>query len=685
MLASLNASRTWQLNIHVTDLNVEKAVNVNGQTHIGQVMLDLVEKLDVATDWSDHALWHPERSLWLIKPRITLEAYGVIGDCSLLFTPVHKVLKLQMPDLQVIDMRVNFSIGVFHAVKEICTDFGVRHPEELSLLKPSDLGHKKREKSKSVKKKNGAGSLGSSETNLSSGSLENGKLATDRQLSAGSNNIAPGSPGSPKSVISHKSSNFSFSESDSLNPYSTSLSPMLANSPTIPNPDALEFIQRPKTIQERSAVNVGWLDSSKSLMEQTIKEFDYLILRYKFFNFFDLNSKVDEVRINQIYEQAKWQILTEEIECTEEEAITFGALQFQVKVSSTSPQTMQNNAEDVDDIDAALNDLQMTLEGTTATNQGSSKPSLTQIPEMSDTLSLVKAKKLGMKSVKPYWFVFRDTHISYYKTKEESHGAPIIKANLKDCEVIPLVNVAKNKFNIKLKIPGQDMIELELSCNSDVQYARWMAACRLASKGKTMADPTYDVEISGIKTFIGMQKDKDDTDGPQMENSHLQSEDFVPPRLLNKYKSKQIAARILEAHSGFTKYTLLEAKMNYIRQWKALPEFGISTFNVRFKGVRSKKAEILGISPSRMVRMDPATRETLKEWRYSAMKSWNVNWETREMIVQCEGETVIFSCIGFDVKIVHEFIGGYIFLSMRKDVNSPPEEELFFKLTGGWV
>ncbi len=112
---------------------------------------------------------------------------------------------------------------------------------------------------------------------------------------------------------------------------------------------------------------------------------------------------------------------------------------------------------------------------------------------------------------------------------------------LLDCEVVPQVNVSKNKYNIKLKIPGPDMTELELSCNSDVQYGRWMAACRLASKGKTMADPTYDVEVSGIKTFISMQKDKDETDGPAMENSSLQSEDFVPPRLLTKYKSKQVS------------------------------------------------------------------------------------------------------------------------------------------------
>ena len=49
----------------------------------------------------------------------------------------------------------------------------------------------------------------------------------------------------------------------------------------------------------------------------------------------------------------------------------------------------------------------------------------------------------------------------------------------------------------------------------------------------------------------------------------------------------QIAARILEAHSSLNKSSLIESKMLYIRQWQALPEFGLSHFIVRFRG--SKK------------------------------------------------------------------------------------------------
>lgn len=35
----------------------------------------------------------------------------------------------------------------------------------------------------------------------------------------------------------------------------------------------------------------------------------------------------DAVRINQIYEQARWAILLEEVDCTEEEMLIFAALQ----------------------------------------------------------------------------------------------------------------------------------------------------------------------------------------------------------------------------------------------------------------------------------------------------------------------------------------------------------------------
>lgn len=101
----------------------------------------------------------------------------------------------------------------------------------------------------------------------------------------------------------------------------------LAASPRAPSPDIRSRLVKPKSLIERARMNVAWLDSSLSIMEQGIREFDTLCLRFKYYTFFDLNPKYDQVRINQLYEQAKWQLLNEEIDCTEEEMLMFAALQ----------------------------------------------------------------------------------------------------------------------------------------------------------------------------------------------------------------------------------------------------------------------------------------------------------------------------------------------------------------------
>lgn len=48
-----------------------------------------------------------------------------------------------------------------------------------------------------------------------------------------------------------------------------------------------------------------------------------------------LCAQFDAVRLTQLYEQAKWAILLEEIDCTEEEMMLFAALQVDKNVDSS--------------------------------------------------------------------------------------------------------------------------------------------------------------------------------------------------------------------------------------------------------------------------------------------------------------------------------------------------------------
>ena len=79
---------------------------------------------DIAMDWSDHALWWPTRNTWLTRTRSTLDQYGVQADALLHFTPMHKTLRVQLPDLRYLDCRVNFSIKTFNAVVNLCKELG---------------------------------------------------------------------------------------------------------------------------------------------------------------------------------------------------------------------------------------------------------------------------------------------------------------------------------------------------------------------------------------------------------------------------------------------------------------------------------------------------------------------------------------------------------------------------------
>lgn len=163
---------SWNLTILVTDLPQEVTLRVKSDLHIGGVMLQLVEELNVSLDWSDHALWWPERKMWLLRTRSTLDQYNVQADAQIWFTPMHKNLRVQMPDLQIMDMRVNFSSNVFSAVVKICKEIGMRHPEELSLARKLDRDELKKNKGASAVRKQRPQGLTSPNHHMSNNSLE---------------------------------------------------------------------------------------------------------------------------------------------------------------------------------------------------------------------------------------------------------------------------------------------------------------------------------------------------------------------------------------------------------------------------------------------------------------------------------------------------------------------------------
>ncbi|NXX04581.1 FERM1 protein, partial [Larus smithsonianus] len=373
-------SHTWELLVTVDhqheEVQKEFVLRVTGDLHIGGVMLKLVEQIKIPQDWSDYALWWEQKKCWLLKTHWTLDKCGVQADAKLFFTTQHKMLRLRLPNMKTVRLKVSFSSVVFKAVSDICKILNIRRSEELSLLKQSEDALKKKKK----KDKNGKEPVTEDILNL-----------CDSPVSSG----LSGSPGLYSKTMTPTYDPISGTPASSMitwfsdSPLTEQNCSILALSHPNCSPETLAEMYQPRTLADKAKLNAGWLDSSRSLMEQGILEDDQLLLRFKYYTFFDLNPKYDAVRINQIYEQARWAILLEEIDCTEEEMLIFAALQaYQVSKLSLSSEAQDFTCEsEVDEVEAALSNLEVTLEGGNTSNI---LEDITDIPKLADNLRLVR-------------------------------------------------------------------------------------------------------------------------------------------------------------------------------------------------------------------------------------------------------------------------------------------------------
>lgn len=367
---NIQESPPYELRILISDVQMERSVRVTGDMHIGAVMLKLVENLSVSNDWSDFALWWPKKNTWLTKTRHTLNYYGIQADSFLHFTTMHKVLRVQLPDLRSIDAKVDFSVSCFSAVKLLCKELGIRYSEELSFCKPLSTEHlKKNHQNIIVTPKQRVSAVGP--TGLSKAATIDSRSMVDTRSR---------SPDITSTLSRHASYRGFTSTYDKARLIDDLKNIELTNRSHLLSSEARESLLYPRDLIEKARLNSGWLDSHLSLFQQNVQEFDNLQLRFKLINFFDLNPKLDIARIHQIYEQARLSLMTREIECHPNQMSVLGELQYQVQQMSDSP-IIESIEDSNNDIDEALNQLENLLEGRTKSSMSATELKLKYIDE----------------------------------------------------------------------------------------------------------------------------------------------------------------------------------------------------------------------------------------------------------------------------------------------------------------
>ena len=97
------------------------------------------------------------------------------------------------------------------------------------------------------------------------------------------------------------------------------------------------------------------------------------------------------------------------------------------------------------------------------------------------------------------------------------------------------------------------MVKL-FSLLQEQQYAEWLASCRLAAKGKTLADSSYQAEVNSIKAFLSMQAPAS-TPAINPNTVDIMADEYVAPRFAKKTKSKvTFVFSITNKESNFYSY-----------------------------------------------------------------------------------------------------------------------------------
>ena len=214
-------------------------------------------------------MWWPKSNVWLTNTKWTLDQYGVQSDAHLNFTSMHKSIRLQLPDLRILNICVDFSLSVFASVCKLCHELGIRHAEELSFLRfPKTTNSNERRTSPRRRRQQTFGTL--NRHNSMGDSLANTSSPTTPKLRSTTSIVKP------VGNLSKSLNNLVLNEGN------------LARTPLTTKNQSI----RPMNIIEKCQFNGFWFDSSRSLMEQNTQENDLILLRFKYYSFYDLNPKV---------------------------------------------------------------------------------------------------------------------------------------------------------------------------------------------------------------------------------------------------------------------------------------------------------------------------------------------------------------------------------------------------------
>ncbi|XP_037077227.1 LOW QUALITY PROTEIN: talin-2-like [Pollicipes pollicipes] len=144
----------------------------------------------------------------------------------------------------------------------------------------------------------------------------------------------------------------------------------------------------------------------------------------------------------------------------------------------------------------------------------------------------------------------------------------------------------------------------------------------------------------------------------------LELREFVPHYYV---KTKGIEKKIYNEHKNYSELNELDAKVQYVKEARDLPTYGVSFFLVKekLKGRNKLVPRLLGVTKEAVLRLDEKTKEILKEWPLTTVRRWAASPNTFTLDFG-DYTDQYYSVQTTEGEQISQLIAGYIDIILKK-------------------
>lgn len=661
---------SWKLKVVSEDLNGVVLLNVFNNTNFGEVANKVSQHFHIDKNQVKHySFWCPSKMAWLKKPDLTLHQLSLNANTMILYMKKIRQVTIQIGSRENRKFAVDFSLPVLKIIKDLCHELGINNKYIFSLMR-----YRGEDSFNAVKQKSFINKIEKSPLTVSLRNLTVNHSTSKKRLNRNLGSNCPWTPTSGygslsstmNSLENYRGSYVSISNHVNQNGNIKEIITEKSIYPNLPN-----HITGYQNNFDRSKINLDWIFSSKSLMEQKLNEHSLLQLKMKSFAMSFDDATIPDESLDFSYDQMKNAILCGEIDLEINIALILGGLQYHIFLSeyqsgrqtNTSYPLKANRAFSLDEeISKMLSDLEKEL-----LIDPYEIESIGGLPCRIDYFVYVH-QIIPMKSIDkniPMKLKLIKDHIKIFKENNLSNAR--YEFNIKTCHFQTTFGLKSTENFITWTFEYDNkFVKIETKFFSDEDFISIYSCAVCHSNCWRPSLRQYLDRESAVKTFLDIFRSTVEPEYNIFNMPRMELSELLGCRTGKKELSSRYLKTILQYSCSFKSTTLRQSKIQYMRFCMNIPRYNYHYFFADIvEPVDIGGPTILAINEEMFMVLDSAShsiKRFVSPW--TILKSWTINTELNKLELRFEKQHISFIVNHCSAVCFHEFLSTFIWLTV---------------------